>query len=284
MTIEPGQAGQDRRDLAQALRTLRQAAGLSGERLAVRCGMSQSKISRIETGRVLPTVVDVQQIVNALGLDGDTAAELLSLARAANTEFEEIRASVRRGLDHRQRELASLEATATTLHYFVPADPTGLLQTAECMLAAMSPVVDEAPHDPAPVITLKLDRQAVLHDSGKRFVFLLTESAVRWRMCPPNVMALQIDRLVSLSRLPSLSIEVIPLAQTVSEVPFQTFTIYDRTLVTIELSSGRIAVREPRDIKYDSALFAYLRTRAEKGDSARRLLGQWADGFRAEGE
>ena len=46
--------------------------------------MSQSKVSRIETGRLLPSVVDVEQILSALGVDHATRQELLTLARVAN--------------------------------------------------------------------------------------------------------------------------------------------------------------------------------------------------------
>lgn len=51
MKFEPERAAGDRADLAAALLELRRASGLSGDRLARRRGMSQSKISRIETGR-----------------------------------------------------------------------------------------------------------------------------------------------------------------------------------------------------------------------------------------
>jgi transcriptional regulator with XRE-family HTH domain len=60
--------------------------------------MSQSKVSRIETGRLLPSVVDVEQMLTALEVDEETRYELLALARIANTEYQDVRASVRRGL------------------------------------------------------------------------------------------------------------------------------------------------------------------------------------------
>jgi transcriptional regulator with XRE-family HTH domain len=65
--LEPGRQDEQRATLAEMLRELRRAAGLSGERLAARCAMSQAKISRIETGKVLASVIDVEQIVAALG-------------------------------------------------------------------------------------------------------------------------------------------------------------------------------------------------------------------------
>jgi transcriptional regulator with XRE-family HTH domain len=140
--LDPEHAGRDRQTLAGALRDLRQAAGLSGERLARRCHMSQSKVSRIETGRLLPTVVDVDRILKSLGADEATRTGLLDLARLANTEYHDIRASVRRGLHHRQRELAALEAGAKEIRHFLPALITGLLQTPEYMRAAMNTPVE----------------------------------------------------------------------------------------------------------------------------------------------
>ncbi|MGC9537143.1 helix-turn-helix domain-containing protein [Streptomyces sp. UG1] len=81
MPIEPESQGRDRKDLAETLRSLRHASGLSGERLALRCNMSQTKISRIETGRTLPSVIDVERILKALAVPDEVADELLSLAR-----------------------------------------------------------------------------------------------------------------------------------------------------------------------------------------------------------
>lgn len=244
--------------------------------------MSQSKVSRIETGRTLPTAMDVQLMLNALGIDDETAEDLVGLAQRANTEYEDVRTWARRGLHTVQQELNSLETKATRLRYFLPGIPTGLLQTSEYMRVAMSPSVDPVKVDDSRTIALKTRRQAVLHDAPKRFEFLLTESALRWRLAPPGVMALQLDRIASLSRLPSVWIGVLPLSRTIPEIPFHTFTIYDRDLLTIEVFSGRIALRDPKDIDYYNALFNFFQQHAESGASARRLLQGWADEFRAE--
>jgi len=56
--FEPEALGQHKDELALALREARKQVGLTGNRLAARCGISQSKISKIETGKVLPSVAD----------------------------------------------------------------------------------------------------------------------------------------------------------------------------------------------------------------------------------
>lgn len=242
--------------------------------------MSQSKISRIENGKALPSVVDVQQILHGLGVDEDLARELLALASVANAEYEDVRASVRRGLHLRQRELAALEAGAAHIRYFLPAMLTGLLQTPEYMRTAMSPPVHPTDGDVSQAIALKLERQAVLYDRGKHFDFLVTESAVRWRLCEPLVMATQLDRLVSLSRLPNVTIGIVPLSAQVADAPFHTFTLYGAKLVTIELFTGRLVLRDPRDIERYRALFDFFRVKAVEGDAARSLLARWSGDFR----
>lgn len=278
--LDPTRAGRDRQNLASALRDLRKASGLSGDRLAHRCGMSQSKVSRIETGRLLPSVVDVEQVLSALEVDDATRRDLLALARVANAEYQDVRASVRRGLHHRQREIAALEATATQVRHFLPTLITGLLQIPEYMRAAMSTPIDPAAGDIAKAVALKLERQAVLHDKTKSFEFLLTESAIRWQLCEPSIMAVQTDRLVSLSQLPNIRIGILPLSVQVRDGAYHSFVTYDRRLVTIELFTGQLVLRDPKDIDHYRALFNFFGAHALWADEARSVLTKLADAFR----
>jgi hypothetical protein len=245
--------------------------------------MSQSKVSRIETGRLLPSVVDVEQILTALAVDRATRTELLALARVANAEYHDVRASVRRGLHHRQREIAALESSAAEVRHFLPTLITGLLQIPEYMRAAISTPVEPAAGDVSKALALKLERQAILHDTSKTFYFLLTESASRWQLCPPSVMAVQLDHLVSISRLPNIHVGVLPLSAYVPDGPYHTFVVYDRRLVTVELFTGRLVLRDPRDIEHYRALFTFFGRNALWSDEARSMLNGQADEFRSAG-
>jgi predicted transcriptional regulator len=245
--------------------------------------MSQSKVSRIENGRLLPSVVDVGRILRALGVDQATSGELLALAHAANSEYQDIRASVRRGLHHRQRELAALEADTREMRHFLPTLITGLLQTPEYMRAAMDTPVEPAAGDTTTAIALKLERQAILHDKSKHFEFLLTESALRWQLCEPSVMAVQLDRLVSLSRLPNVRIGVLPFGIQVGDGPYHTFVIYDDHLVTIELFTGQLVLRDPKDIDHYHALASFFCGHAFWKDAARDFITGIAERYRAAG-
>lgn len=276
MTFEPEQLGQSRNDLAQTLRELRKRAGLTGDRLARRCNMSQSQISKFETGKKTPKLVDVERILRALDAPADIVAEVTALARIANTEWQDKRSSWRRGMEKRQTELASLEREASELRYFLPAMITGLLATPEYVRASLT----HTPGDSSKTMTRKLDRQAVLYDTSKTFTFVLTEQAVRWAIVPAPAMAVQIDRLVSLSHLPNLRLGVIPLGTVMTRGPMNTFTVYDNRLATVENFTGRMVFRDSRDVSEHLAVFSSFEQRACFGDEARDLLQQWANSYR----
>ncbi|MFG2554956.1 DUF5753 domain-containing protein [Streptomyces sp. NPDC048581] len=183
--------------------------------------------------------------------------------------------------DDVQRELALLERNATHLRYFLPAIPTGLIQTPAYLRHVMTQTSALTGRDVEQVVAQKLERQAVLEDLDKRFEFLLTESAIRWQLCETAPMVGQIEHLVSISRLPNVDLKVLPLSVRVCEIPFNTFTLYDTSLATLEVFTGRVMLREATDIAYYDRVFDHFAERAYGGDSARQLLAEWAESFQA---
>jgi transcriptional regulator with XRE-family HTH domain len=238
--------------------------------------MSQSQISKFETGKKTPKLVDVERLLRALDADPETVAEITALARIANTEWQDKRASWRRGMEKRQAELASLESEATELRYFLPAMITGLLATPEYIRASLS----HTPGDSTKTVARKLERQDVLYDISKKFTFLLTEQAARWTIVPPSAMAVQIDHLMSLSRLPNLRIGVIPLGTALPRGPMNTFTVYDNRLATVENFTGRMIFRDSRDVSEHLAVFSLFEHCARFDEEARSILQQWGDAYR----
>ncbi|MFK4110790.1 helix-turn-helix domain-containing protein [Streptomyces sp. NPDC002176] len=276
MALEPEQVGRSKADLAETLRALRKQAGLSQARLAARCHISQSKVSKLETGEVTPSLVDAELILRAVGAPPALVAEVTALARLANTEWQAVRSSWRRGLDKRQAELAALEADAVELRYFLPSMITGLLATPEYIRASL----DHVPGDVARTVARKIERQAVLYDSSKRFTFLLTEQAIRWAVVPPPVLAVQLDRLASLSQLSNVRIGVLPLGTPITRGPMNTFTVYDDRLVTVENFTGRIVFQDARDIAEHREIFDRYERHALFGEDARGRLQEWASCYR----
>ncbi|MFD7417797.1 helix-turn-helix domain-containing protein [Kitasatospora purpeofusca] len=277
MTLSPEQLGQSKQELAAALKELRKRAGLSGARLAARCNMSQSKISRIENGKSPASLVDVEQILRTLEAPPDVLARVTKLARLANTDWQSIRSLRRKGLHHKQQELAGLESTSTEFRFFLLSMITGLLSTPEYIRASLA----HLDGDQSKLIALKLSRQEVLYDTGKTFTFLLSEMAVRWPLIPAPAMAMQLDRIVSVSRLPNVRLGVIPLRGVMPVAPMDTFTVYDASLVTVETTSGILALRDQKDVAMHLDAFAAMAGFALFSEEMRNLLARWSDDFRS---
>jgi Domain of unknown function (DUF5753) len=110
---------------------------------------------------------------------------------------------------------------------------------------------------------------------------VLTEAAVRWQLCEPQVMAVQMGRLISLSELPSVRIGIIPLDRYVPDGPLNTFTVYDDRIATAETFGGVIMMRDPRDVQSHLELFAFFERYAAFDADARALLESYADNFRS---
>ncbi len=237
--------------------------------------MSQTKVSNIESGKLTPAMVDIELILEALEATGSEAEKLLSLARTANTEWQDHWSSRRKGLDKKQNELARLEAASTEFRFFLLSMITGLLATPEYVRASIADV----PGDQSKTIARKLERQQVLYNSTKSFTFILTEQAARWPLLPPMAMAMQMDRLISVSRLPNVRLGVIPLDGHIPERPLNTFTVYDRRLATVETGTGALILRDHRDVTAYRDDFSRYEEYALFGEDCRALLAEWSAAF-----
>ena len=136
--MDPERYLTDRERLAAALRDLRQGAGLTGVEAARKSGMSQPKISKLETGRLLPVGRGRPNAARPLPGTTDRTEELLEVAARLHATIESNRTIVRRGAARCRPGSASLSTRPTTLRYFSPVVLPGLLQTAEYMRRVFS--------------------------------------------------------------------------------------------------------------------------------------------------
>jgi transcriptional regulator with XRE-family HTH domain len=221
-----------REQLAASLRALRQRAGLTGEQLAGQTGLSQPKVSRIETGRSLPNLEEVRAWAQATGASEEELGELAALLEQLATSATSWRILHRLGLAGKQQEIQELEQQARRITTFQPVMVPGLLQTADYARR----VIETA-------------YQAILYDQTKRFDFLITESALRWR--PRGVeMRPQLDRLISVASLPNVTLVVVPQGEALIPYlhPFVMWELEEGTIVSVETYSAELWVREAADV------------------------------------
>ncbi|MGW7412936.1 helix-turn-helix domain-containing protein [Streptomyces sp. NPDC054863] len=262
----------NRSELGAALRALRDASGKEAKAVARGAVMSASKLSKIETGKLSPHADDVERILIAIGVSDDVKTEYMDAARAVATEATAWRLIQRAGLHKAQRQLKAVDARMNLLRVFQPALVPGLLQTPEYMRAILSRHEDLSAETVRETVSARLERQAVLYDENKRLRFVITEPVLRWLIVPPLVMAGQLDRLISLSRLPHLDVRVVPLSGRQHDIANHAFVIRDDRAVTVETVHAEVIVTDPRDVTLYVAKFDGFAATALHGNPMRTLL------------
>ncbi|MEU2548391.1 helix-turn-helix transcriptional regulator [Streptomyces roseolus] len=237
----------NRSELGVALRALRIASGKEAKAVARSAVMSPSKLSKIETGKLSPSADDVDRVLTALEVSEAVKAEYLDAARAVATEATAWRLIQRAGLHKAQERLRAIEARMSLLRVFQPALVPGLLQTPEYARAILSRHDDLTEETVRRTVAARLERQSALYDEGKAFRFVLTEPVLRWLIVPPMVMVGQLDKLISVTRLPNVDLRIVPLVGLQRDVPNHAFVIRDDRAVTVETVHAEVIVTDPRD-------------------------------------
>lgn len=199
------------RQVAAALRELRERAGLSGAEVAKRMGMSPSKISRIETGNSGLQIEDVAALLGLYQVPASTRDELLDLVRRSEERGWWTRQP---GLPQLWRSLIDFEAKATRVQNYEALVVPGLLQTAEyarALISGVAPTVSEAELDN--LVAARMARQTVLtRASAPHFFAVVDEGALRRPVGGPGVMHRQLHHLLGVAEQPHVTVRVVPLA------------------------------------------------------------------------
>lgn len=187
--------------------------------VAERMTCSTSKISRLETGKGVPKVPDVSELLRIYGVDSDTErALLMRLVRDGREHgwwetYTEGVQPERHFLD-RPGHYASLENDARRVRCFDFTSVHGLLQTEEYMRAVFARLlVHHTAEDVDRLVALRTRRQQALERQVPRpleVVAVMDEVVLRRPVGGPAVMAAQLDRLLEVSRLPNVTVRVVP--------------------------------------------------------------------------
>ncbi|GAA3462848.1 MULTISPECIES: helix-turn-helix domain-containing protein [Saccharothrix] len=258
-----------RERLSRELRRLRTEAKMTGTATARATGMSQSKLSKIENGMLLPSVTDVERLVAELSATRETRLELVELARQLHAEAETRRVVLHRGAHRHQQTVARIEARATTSRFFQNAGVPALLQSENYLRVVLNTTPS---HEQDTAIATLRNRRARMDDLGKRFVFLLAESALRWRMGSADLMCEQIDHLVQTMRRSNVQLGVVPWTVDANMVALHGFQVYDERVVTLSVLTGNATITDPHDVREYLALFGRLERLAVRGEALEDLL------------
>lgn len=265
---------QAREALGGKLRELRRAARLNGRQLAERLSWPASKVSKLETGKQTPSEADLAAWVEATTGDPQDAAALTAMLHTLQTAHAEWRRLLRGGAGSHQSTWAGMERKASRLRVFESAFVPGLLQTAGYARhrLAQTIAVFGTVNDIDDAVRARMARQEVLYDPRKRFHFVITEAVLRYRLCPPEVMLAQLDRLVAASMLPNVRLGVIPFGTAYVIAPDHGFWMFDDEKVIVEIYSAELTLAQPQEIDLYGKVFGAMASAASYGAEARAVL------------
>jgi hypothetical protein len=197
--------------LGGQLRRLRETRGISREVAGYEIRASESKISRMELGRVGFKERDVADLLSLYGVTDPTERDaLLVLARQANTpgwwhRFSDV-------LPGWFQSYLGLEAAAKLIRTYEVQFVPGLLQTRDYARAVILLGHGAAfPDEIDRRITVRLERQQMLtRNDAPRLWAVLDEAVLRRPIGGRQVMRTQIAALIEATKLPNVTIQVIP--------------------------------------------------------------------------
>ena len=235
------------------LRRLRTDMGLSREEAAEAIRASAWKIHRLENGQV---GFKQRDLVDLLALyqvtDPDEVDELLTLAREANVpgwwqHYGDV-------LPQWFRTYVDLESAATLIRTYEGMFVPGLLQTDDYMRAVIRDASLESSEEVGRRVRLRMARQILLtREHPPRLWAVMDEAALRRPVGGREVMRGQLERLIDATKLPNVTLQVLPFGAGAHPAMVGAFSIL------------RFADRELPDVVYLEHLTnaVYLDKRAE---------------------
>jgi transcriptional regulator with XRE-family HTH domain len=264
-----------RRRLGLQLRGLREAAGKTIEDAAIVLECSDSKVSRIENGQVGVTLRDVRDLLDHYGIKGERRASVLEVARKAREK-----AWWQSFGDTPATAVVGLQAVATEIHTYHDQLVPGLLQTvdyARAVMLAVEPALDDEQMQRWLELR-KARRTRLVEDAPPTLVAVLDEAVLRRQIGGRQVMGDQLHQLVRATRLPNVTIQVLPFDAGEHAGLLGSFTIFrlpeetDPDVVLLERQPRDLYLESPGELRRYRALFERLRAKAlDPRTSVRRL-------------
>ncbi|MFG2650127.1 helix-turn-helix domain-containing protein [Streptomyces sp. NPDC048436] len=246
---------------------------LTGQQLAQRLGWQGSKVSKLENGRQTATPEDLRAWADATeqpGVYPELAAQL------AGFEFH-IR-SWRRTLANGFKPLheglsAEIDRTSEMWIWEESVIP-GLMQTPEYarhVIQRYSELLGGA-SDIEDAVRSRVRRQEWLYRPGRKLHVLMWEAALRSLICPPSVLAAQLDRLAGMIGMDTVELGVIPFTAPVKIVPANGFWVLDDRLVVAEDWHAEMWLDDADNITLYSKVWNTLRESAVYGADAHNAI------------
>jgi transcriptional regulator with XRE-family HTH domain len=274
-----------RRRLATALRQLREDRGLNCTEVGKAVGWSESKVSRIETGRVKIAQPDLEILLDLYEVTGGISAGLLTLARQAT--HRGWWRSYSDALPAWFENYVGLENGAKSLFTYQNQLVHGLMQTEEYAEAVIRAARPQASADEVErQLGARATRQALLTVANPLQVWaVLDEAVLRRPVGGPATMRGQLERLLEIAAFRNVTLQVLPFDAGAHASMGTSFELLqfpeqgDMAIVYIEDLTSSQYLEMATDLDRYTLVFDYLRASALSPDRSAELIAQVASGM-----
>lgn len=263
-----------RRRLGAELRRLRTRTGMTLDEVAELMTCSTSKISRLETGKGVPKIPDVSELIRIYGVtDQAEREELLGLVRDGRQHgwWEPLTEGVppERFVMDVPGRYPALENDAVAVRSFNVAVVHGLLQTPEYaryILRRNLPNHSDA--DVERVLTMRVKRQEALYrsvPSPLELEVVLDESVLARIVGTKEQMAAQLQHVIDMAGMPNIKVRVLPFGAGMLRAHAGTFVLLEipehlgADVVYIEGHSGETFLDSVSDVATYREVLANVR-------------------------
>ncbi|WP_062207171.1 helix-turn-helix transcriptional regulator [Streptomyces sp. NBRC 109706] len=261
--------------LGARLRELRAERRLTGRQLAARLGWPQSKVSKLETGRQTATAEDL--LAWAEGTDRPEAAEeLITRLRSLESRTRSWRRRLAAGHKPVQDALTVEYQRTRTFHVWEGAMVVGILQTADYARHVFLRYADlhQSVRDTDEAVRARMGHQDMLYQRGRTFHIVMWEAALRALVCPPSVLAAQLDRLAGAIGLDTLTLGIVPFDAPLDIPPANGFWVYDDRLVIVEDWHAELWLDDADSVGVHRKVWRSLADAAVYGADAHRVISR----------
>ncbi|KJY46990.1 DNA-binding protein [Streptomyces sp. NRRL S-444] len=269
---------QAREALGIRLRELRLAAAggrLTGAALARRLDWPQPKVSKLENGRQTATPEDLRAWADGTG-QPEAYDELLARLRGFESHIRSWRRQLSSGHKRVQDMHLAAHGDATVLRGWETSMVMGILQTPDYARSVFTRYAElqQSPRDTEEAVRSRMRRQEALYDPAKRFHILMWEAALHARICPPAVLAAQLDRLLGVIGLDTVELGIVPFGAALKIPPATGFWMYDDRQVIVETWHAELWLDDADSVATHLRVWNTLRDSAVYGAEAQRVIGE----------
>jgi transcriptional regulator with XRE-family HTH domain len=266
------------------LRRLRTEMGLTREEAAEAIRASEWKIHRLENGQVGFKERDIVDLLRLYEVtDPGEVADFVALAREANTpgwwqHYGDV-------LPSWFRTYVDLEAAAALIRTYEGQFVPGLLQTDDYMRAVVYGAhLEDSGEEVGRRVRLRMARQILLtSEQPPRLWAVVDEAALRRPVGGREVMRSQLERLIEATKLPNVTLQVLPFDAGAHPAMVGSFSILRfpeqelPDVVYLEHLTSAIYLNKPEEVDQYLHVMESICVRAAAPDRTAELLGKILD-------